>query len=333
MVDIIRAREIIKRKYNALRRGEAEASLALERHFKPVAEPLKAILRRNDPTELLPMANVKKEEKPEPPSPKMQKTEEDEEEDEYYETFYDEDEEMQEGDENDDAGVDEPVDQHSDDGALENLDTHVDEDSGSKDSEPLEEYINANFGPVSSVYARAMITDNHDFDHTNGLRVEETNGEWMLGDKIARFDKDDKLLIGNAAFPSTEGLLELIFKREPKGYTPDDLQQYKRILDLTNAHRQHYAADKPIRATRAYKYTDIIKELYRKEPSAEDKEQRGSGIFVPLESKRTYVYWDDPNELVRRLALLASSREAGNTGLEREILSIEEELREGGYIA
>ena len=46
--DIIRAREIIKRKFNALRHGETEASLALEKHFKPLAEPLKAILRIKD---------------------------------------------------------------------------------------------------------------------------------------------------------------------------------------------------------------------------------------------------------------------------------------------
>ena len=45
-----------------------------------------------------------------------------------------------------------------------------------------------------------------------------------------------------------------------------------------------------------------------------------------------YVYWDDPNELVERLHILHLSKQAGNTNLDNEILNIEEELREGGYI-
>lgn len=48
--------------------------------------------------------------------------------------------------------------------------------------------------------------------------------------------------------------------------------------------------------------------------------------------KTQYTYWDDPNELVERLYLLHCSKEAGNTGLDNEIISIVEELREAGYI-
>ena len=45
-----------------------------------------------------------------------------------------------------------------------------------------------------------------------------------------------------------------------------------------------------------------------------------------------YVYWNDVNELVQRLYLLHMSKQAGNLSVVNEILNIEEELREGGYI-
>ena len=44
------------------------------------------------------------------------------------------------------------------------------------------------------------------------------------------------------------------------------------------------------------------------------------------------MHWDDPNELVDRLKLLAASAESGNTSHSNEILNIVEELREAGYI-
>lgn len=330
MDDIIRAREIIKRKYNALRRGEAETSAALEKLFKPVAKPLKDIARSKDSghSGLVPTAAVKKEEKWEPRTAKEEKMED----------FGDrqEDENTVEDSEKEDEREEEYVE------ALDELDEEAGsendtEDIASEEGAPsdkdalLDSYLNGQFGPLVSAYLRGMITNaDKEFDHVHGLRVGD-NGQWMLGSKVARFDLDDNLSIGDETFASTKGLLELIFKCSPQEYSTGDLEQYKRILQLTNAHRRSYKADKPLRSSRSAKYKGIIRELFRREKPT-SKKRKGAGLFVPLETKRTYVYWDDPNELVERLALLAASREAGNTGLEREILSIEEELREGGYI-
>lgn len=46
----------------------------------------------------------------------------------------------------------------------------------------------------------------------------------------------------------------------------------------------------------------------------------------------TYIYWDDPNELVDRLRLLLSSKLSGHSGHNNEILSITEELKEANII-
>jgi len=44
------------------------------------------------------------------------------------------------------------------------------------------------------------------------------------------------------------------------------------------------------------------------------------------------MYWDDPNELVDRLQLLAASYQAGNKSHTNEIMSISEDLREADLI-
>lgn len=49
-------------------------------------------------------------------------------------------------------------------------------------------------------------------------------------------------------------------------------------------------------------------------------------------NKCQYRFWNDVNELVERLAILHSSKRAGNTSVINEILNIEEESRECNYI-
>ena len=49
-------------------------------------------------------------------------------------------------------------------------------------------------------------------------------------------------------------------------------------------------------------------------------------------NKIDYVHWDDPNELVDRLRLLAASRQTDYNAHNNEILSIIEELCEAGFI-
>lgn len=336
MDDIIRSREIIKRKYNALRRGEAEESLKLEKVFKPVAEPLKAVLRlktRPGYDRRKVFGPVKKEEKVEV------KTDEVIPKDEF------EPERTEDGD-NVDYNEDDEGDA-SEDGEEEKEDA---DSSNTTTTMTVDTYV-TRFGPLVAPYFRLMHKssgkNNTVFDHTFGVRHGGgTIAEWMIGNKAVSFDKDDTLYVQGEPFVRmTPGLCELIFKRSPKGYDPEDLFKYKELLELTSAHKRSYDPSKPLKYSRAIKYTRIIKPLFSikaiaKTPPSKVKqkkkvttaaEPRGSGMFVPTQ-KREYVFWDDPNELVERLALLVASRDAGNTGVQREILSIEEELREAGYI-
>lgn len=70
-----------------------------------------------------------------------------------------------------------------------------------------------------------------------------------------------------------------------------------------------------------------------------EKSHRGDGL-IDLSMKQykfdnssdSYIYWDDPNELVNRLRLLIASTHAGHNAHHNEISSIIEELREAGIV-
>ncbi len=66
--------------------------------------------------------------------------------------------------------------------------------------------------------------------------------------------------------------------------------------------------------------------------TATPKVKKGSGLYKDVIPQTQLVYYDDPNELVTRLNLLTSSQNVGNTGVNNEIISILEELRERNII-
>lgn len=144
----------------------------------------------------------------------------------------------------------------------------------------------------------------------------------MLGNTPIQFDDDD-IILNNTKYEGTHGLYELIFMKEPDSfvYTQEDLKSYALILESTNAHK----LGNKKKGSRGYKYINIIKPLF---PTT----SKGSGLMSLNNNKSNYVYWDNPNELCDRLRLLISSRNAGHTGHESEIISIIEELQEAKII-
>lgn len=274
---IIRAREVIKKKFNDLRRGETETAEVLERVLRPVSEPLKEIVRSSS-----------KQVSPPPSS--------------FLPSSFDDDDKTNVKQELTDRG---------------DHDDHLGE---------VNDYVGSNFGPRVGPYFHDMIVRGSDFDHTYGVRIGRS-GNWCIGKEPIYFLKDDTFRIAGETFSPTPGLLELVFKKAPAGYSDGDLQKYKRILQLTNAHRKDNKPGGKLISGRSNKYHDIIRELFPPKSS----KKKGSGLFLP-NTQKSYVYWDDPNELVERLDVLIASKKAGNTGLEREILSIITELKEARCI-
>lgn len=176
------------------------------------------------------------------------------------------------------------------------------------------------FGILASEYLGNYLSKSSLTDTTYGIRREEN--KFFIGNKEVEIANDD-ISIDNNIYKGTKGLWELLTLKMPKDYTNADLQTYKEILELTNGHLKGYNHNAPLSSNRHSKYTTIIKPLFK---------VSGSGIREVTNNKIDYIYWDNPNELVNRLRLLWFSREAGNTGVNNEIDSIIEELREYGLI-
>lgn len=171
--------------------------------------------------------------------------------------------------------------------------------------------------------------------------VRNERGKLMMGATRVGLH-DDYIQVGANKYKITSGINELLFKKVPdlSMITDEDIRHYKLMLLETNAHRRDYDPLKPIKSNRGRKYLNIIKPLFklRKVSASTDTSQpdthEGQGLSILKKWKKNvdYVYWDDPNELIDRLKLLIASKDAGNTGLDNEIISIVEELRESGII-
>lgn len=196
------------------------------------------------------------------------------------------------------------------------------------------EALENQLGSLSQKYINAVLYNETGIDKTYGVRL--TNDGMMLGNKRFDVDRDNNIFLDNVRFIGTPGLYELIFKKIPDDdvYTEADKQTYKSIMMMTNAYKHNYDAHDRIKSNRGYKYKHLIAPLLSIEP----KKKSGKGLFMPHTmtlhegNKIDYVHWDDPNELVDRLRLLNASRQAGNNAHDNEIMSIIEELREAGII-
>jgi hypothetical protein len=155
-----------------------------------------------------------------------------------------------------------------------------------------------------------------DLDKTYGPK-KLSDGNIVLGEKEVKFI-ENSILIDGTTYPSTSGLIQLLFLKNPLIYSADDLEVYKTILIQTSA---HLTLDRKKIKKSGFKYKDIIHKLF----------SSGGEVSIKLQ-KNNLVYWDNPNELVDRLRLLLASKAAGNTGVSNEIISIFEELREVGII-
>lgn len=180
-------------------------------------------------------------------------------------------------------------------------------------------------------YINKSINDSkNEMDHTYGVYLGD-NDEWMIGNSKINYDPSDSFIkIKGQKFKPTIGLLELMFKKKPNKtlITKDDLNSFKDILLLTNAHLVRHSDGEKVQATNTFKYRNYIKNIFKK----------GSGLKTPYLKLDTYpcapdyVHYDNINEIVDRLRLLKLSEISGNTSHNNEVINIISELRDKGVI-
>ena len=218
----------------------------------------------------------------------------------------------------------------------------ISSDSSSSDS-IIHGYLNGLKSTPSkfdSIYGvRFGIKPNKAKTYIGNAEVRFTNG------RVALYRKERNIAI----FDGSSELYDLLFLKYPpvlveKGVGELDkhvLQMYKDILDMTNAAYTDYSVDRGLRETRWNKYVEIIKPLIMgdkrgggaiKRKNMVKKIQLPSKKHLSSQQQPDYIYWNTPGELVDRLRLLCSSKMAGHSGHDNEIMSIIEELREEGII-
>ena len=166
----------------------------------------------------------------------------------------------------------------------------------------------------------------HCADYDNAYGPKYVDGRWTLGHKNLRFE-DQYIGVDNVDFKSTLGLLELLFSKNPRNYTPLDHQMYKQMLEISSIHRDRLGrlrgqADKE-------KFDKIIRPLFKNKT----KPKRPKSSVEPEASIGNEEYnildeWTDPNILVDRLRYLMESDKNNN-----EIAFILTELENVGIIS
>ena len=182
-----------------------------------------------------------------------------------------------------------------------------DEGEGASGDEPPEM-----IGATAATYLRKYATK--EADKTFG--IYDQNGKFFIGDtRIGVIDNN--ITVGDGEYIGTPGLWELLVMKDPDEdiYTAEDYENYAEMMVKTNALRQgHTPTGKP-KSNRGKKWKDILKTIWEERSQFE-----GEGVS-------TVVIPRDPDALLERFDLLMASKDAGNTGVTNEIVSICDELK------
>ena len=179
------------------------------------------------------------------------------------------------------------------------------------------------FHELPRYYIDGLLHDKtREFDNRTGIRHDSFQEKYFIGSSEVTFEGAN-VIINNNKYIGTPGLYELLFKNQPNNYSKEDLKNYKNILDISNAHRRNFKPNEQILGTRSTKYNGIIAPLYFDSAFQTPKNKRlGKEFFKDLNNNSiNYIYWDDPNKLVKRLKLLVLSETAGNQSHNNEKIS------------
>ena len=166
-------------------------------------------------------------------------------------------------------------------------------------------------GSIATKYLRKYTTK--DADEVFGMHDDEEG--LSIGDTRIHLN-DNNIIVGEREYEGTSGLWELITMKKPQEqvYTDEDYDNYAEIMINTNAlKRDNDGESRTPKSNKGWKWNNLLSGIW-----AERGKYEGTGVVI-LPS--------DANALFDRFELLFASKEAGNTGLRNEIVSIGDELK------
>ena len=164
------------------------------------------------------------------------------------------------------------------------------------------------------------VFDKSKLDQYFGIYKE--NGAYMMGNKEVVVDEQNNIHIGADTFKGTNALWRLIMYKTPEVFDPEDMENYKEILDKTNV------IDMPHKTNDEGRPRNTAKWKFFKEnrlvETGELEQKDGHGIqFLP----------GDINGLIEQLHLLVAESRAGNkTSTRNQIVAILDELLRRKYL-
>ena len=193
-----------------------------------------------------------------------------------------------------------------------------------------------NFGNIARKYINAPTVVR---DYIFGVRFNPKENLFYIGDSPIIDNNSIEILFtmgGRQKYRGTEGLWSLLTIKQPEGYTKQEKELYEDIVLRTNALFQNY--DPTImraNANRGWKWRNLISDIWEDNIKRQTENrsrsntlpQTGKGCSSLSKNKTKIIHIPtDPNELVKKLHLLLSSKSAGNTGLYNEINAILDQL-------
>jgi hypothetical protein len=153
-----------------------------------------------------------------------------------------------------------------------------------------------------------------------------------IKNRLLEIDDDDiQVRANNLRLPTkynlTEGLVNLIFQREPVNYDENDLKSYQQLAFLSNL----FSCTRSNTVYKSSSKWQLVEPFYK-----QMKDQVGKGAsllfrkYSPTNLK--YQYYNSPNQLVNRLRLLYNAQKVGHTNTDFEIRTIVQELIHTGVI-
>ena len=193
-----------------------------------------------------------------------------------------------------------------------------------------------NLGPLA-VNALLKAFTKKNIDLTYGLYAEE--GKFKIGDKFITIENNN-IKINNITFKGTPGFWELVTSKDPKEYTDDDLEDYQKLIILTNtAYRNNNPTQNYPKSGNSNKWKNIIKPIWEAIQKQKDEEEYKEFVEPDYDPQPgtsgdgLKILPSDPNVLIDRFDLLFSSQKAGHTGVKNEIVAILDELKRQGVIS
>ena len=100
----------------------------------------------------------------------------------------------------------------------------------------------------------------------NIYRIRKENGGFMIGN--SPIDLEGSFIdVNGMKFAKTDGLLELLITNQPteSQITNSDMENYRKILEVSSAHKRRYDSNEKIRPHNSNKFKYIIAPMFEKQ--------------------------------------------------------------------